>query len=188
MERAMGRVAALGILSLALLPACAAEMAPAAPPRTAAAETAGAPEPRPDWSTGLPNLLPGIRACLGETGGQAVAVTKAWPIATGLTGVRLLEAGGERLDCVAAADGAGVLLTERVWSVSRLPGERDPLFTPASAAEPRHASCLQVAAARDRAGDGVGWLSYDVCREPRAAGPSAELEEPRRPARQGGEG
>jgi hypothetical protein len=181
----MGRVAALGILSLALLPACAAGTAPPAPPRTAAAE---APAPRPDWSTDLPGLLPGIRACLGEADGHAVAVTKAWPIATGLTGVRLLEPGGERLDCVAAADGAGVLLTERVWSVSRLPGERDPLFTPASAAEPRHASCLQVATARDRAGDGVGWLSYDVCREPRAAGPSAELEEPRRPARQCGEG
>jgi hypothetical protein len=187
MERAMGRVAALGILSLALLPACAGGTAPPAAPRTAAAETA-APAPRPDWSTGLPGLLPGIRACLGEADGQAVAVTKAWPIATGLTGVRLLEPGGQRLDCVAAADGAGVLLTERVWSVSRLPGEHDPLFTPAAAAEPRHASCQQVATARDRAGDGVGWLSYDVCREPRAAGPSAELNEPRRPARPGGEG
>ena len=39
------------------------------------------PEPRPDWATELPELLPAIRACLDASGQPAVGVTKAWPIA-----------------------------------------------------------------------------------------------------------
>ena len=59
----------------------------------------------------------------------AVAVTKAWPIASGLTGVRVQKANGDRVDCIATENGRGVLLTEPVRTASRLEGERDPLFT-----------------------------------------------------------
>jgi hypothetical protein len=182
----MRRVAALGTLGLALLTACSSGVEPAPP--VAVAEAPALQQPRPDWSVGLPRLLPGIGACVEEADGRAVGVTKAWPIAMGLTGVRLLQPGGERLDCVAEADGAQVLLTERVWSTSRLPGEREPLFTPAPSAEPPRDACQQVTAARDEAGDGVGWLSYDVCRQPRPAGPSAKLGEPPRAPPSNGEG
>jgi hypothetical protein len=172
----MRRVAALGPAGLVLLLAtCAAPEQSATPARVA---TRSALEPRPDWTTELPRLLPGIQVCLREAGQPAVGVTKAWPIGEDLTGVRLLTAGGERLDCVAGVNGGRILLTERVWTVSQLPGEREPLFTPAPAEAPPTSACLAVSAARDRTGTDVGWLSYDVCRQPRPSGPSAEVDSP----------
>jgi hypothetical protein len=177
MERAMGRVAALGTVGVVLLAGCAMPGPP--PPIAPPGGTNTLAEPRPDWANGLPGLLPAIRACLDRSGQPAVGVTKAWPIAEDLAGVRLLGRGGERFDCVAEAQGGGVLRTEKVWTVSQLPGEREPLFTPASEAVPPSSACLAVSVARDGAGDGVGWLSYDVCRQPRRAEASAD------PARRG---
>jgi hypothetical protein len=176
MEPAMSRLAALGVVGLLALAGCAASDGPPRPTRTAAAPVL---EPRLDWATELPQLLPAIQACLDASGRPAVGVTKAWPIAQSLAGVRILAPGGERLDCVAQAGGGDVLLTEKVWTVSQLPGEREPLFTPESQAEPASSPCLSVSVARDARGQDVGWLSYDVCRTPRPAGPSAEV----RPAR-----
>ena len=151
----MRRAAALSSAIL-LLAACAQQQAGL--PRRAL-------EPRADWSTALPRLLPGIRACLAEGGRSVVGVTKAWPIGRSFAGVRLLEEGGGRLDCVAVASGARVLLTERVREASKLPGERDPLFTPASRPVPQ-SPCLESATAVDGDGVSVGWLSYDTCRDP----------------------
>jgi hypothetical protein len=170
MKRAMKRVAMLAAGGIAGLAGCAAPEPPPSP-RFAARAVA---EPRPDWSTGLPELLPAIKACLGAAEQPPVGVTKAWPIAEDLAGVRLLSPSGERLDCVADAEGGDVLLTERVWTVSQLPGEREPLYTPRSQAQPSSTACLAVSVARDAGGDDVGWLSYDVCRQPRPTGPSAE--------------
>ncbi len=171
----MGRVAAWVAMGLVALAGCAAPEPPPSPRSAARATT----EPRPDWSTELPGLLPAIEACLGAVEQPPVGVTKAWPIAENLAGVRLLAPGGERVDCVAEAEGGDILLTERVWTVSQLPGEREPLYTPRSQVQPTGSACLAVAVARDAGGDDVGWLSYDVCRTPRPAGPSAEV----RPAR-----
>jgi hypothetical protein len=183
MEQAMSRCAALGAAGLLALAGCAASGDPPAPSRTAARTVS---EPRPDWATELPGLLPAIRACLDAFGQPAVGVTKAWPIAESLAGVRVLAPGGERLDCVAEAEGGDVLLTEKVWAASQLPGEREPLFTPESQSEPASSSCLSVSVARDTVGEDVGWLSYDVCRHPRPAGPSAEADVPPRPPPGGG--
>lgn len=131
---------------------------------------------RPDWSTALPELLPGIRACLTDAGAAAAGVTKAWPITTGLTGVRVLKADGARYDCIATNDGRAVILTEPVRSLSHLEGESDPLYTP-SAAPPSHAACVETNPV-EAAGNG-GWLSYDDCSQPRAVKPSAEVDPPR---------
>ena len=166
----MGRATAWGALGIVALAGCAA---PEPPPSPRSASRAVA-EPRPDWSTELPELLPAIDACLRSAEQPAVGVTKAWPIAENLTGVRMLGAGGDRVDCVAEAEGGDVLLTERVWTVSQLPGEREPLFTPKTQTPPVSSACLSVAEARSAGGDDVGWLSYDVCRQPRPAGPSAD--------------
>jgi hypothetical protein len=157
--RAMARLPTLGACCLLALTACAAE--PEVPLRAA-----GALEPRADWSNDLPQLLPGIRACLAAGDSRAVGVTKAWPIGSGLTGVRVLQRDGARVDCVAAHAGDHVFLTERVPTASHLPGERDPLFTPA-ALEPPTSPCLESAAAAE------GWLSYDICRDPRPIGRAA---------------
>jgi hypothetical protein len=183
MEQAMRRLAAQCALGLLALAGCAAPE-PSSPPTRSAAS--GVPEPRPDWATELPELLPAIRACLDASGQPPVGVTKAWPIAGSLAGVRMLSPSGERLDCVAETAGGDVLLTEKVWTISQLPGEREPLFTPRSQAEPSSSPCLSVSVARDAGGDDVGWLSYDVCRQPRAAGPSAEADTPKRYPMSGG--
>jgi hypothetical protein len=171
----MRRVAALGLGSLALLAACAGGTE--APPRVSAPPVL---PPRGDWSAELPRFLPAIRACLADAGGQALGVTKAWQIGQGLTGVRVLVQDEGRQDCVAVADGTRVLLTEKVHPNSRLPGERDPIYTPVAMNPPRGA-CFEVSAARDD-GDEVGWLSYDVCRDPRPVRTSAGIREPARPA------
>ncbi len=175
----MGRVAALGAICIVALAGCAAPEPAPPSPRSAARSAA---EPRPDWSADLPELLPAIKACLGAPEQPPVGVTKAWPIAEDLAGVRLLTPAGERMDCVVEAEGGDVLLTERVWTVSQLPGEREPLYTPRSQAQPTSSACLSVAVARDATGDDVGWLSYDVCRQPRPAGPSADARPARRPS------
>ena len=112
----------------------------------------------------------------------AVGVTKAWTIGDKLAGVRILKPGGERLDCVAELDGSDILLTERVWTVSQLPGEHEPLFTPGPTKAPSSNSCTTVSVARDAVGRDIGWLSYDVCRQPRPTGPSAQVDVPRREA------
>ena len=179
----MSRLAALGAVGLLAIAGCSAPDEPPGPTRRAEAMV---PEPRPDWATELPELLPAIRACLDASGQPAVGVTKAWPIAESLAGVRILAPGGERLDCVAETEGGDILLTEKVWTVSQLPGEREPLFTPHSQAEPASNPCLSVSVARDAVGEDVGWLSYDVCRQPRPTGPSAEVDMPRRPMPGGG--
>jgi hypothetical protein len=173
----MRGVAALSLSGLALLAACGGE--PGQPSRAVAA--AVAPPSRADWSTGLQQLLPGIRACLAGSGGSPIGVTKAWRIGQSLTGVRLLEQDGSRLDCVAEADGGRVLLTEKVRPASRLVGERNPLYTP-TAQRPSGDSCVERTVARDDAGAEVGWLSYEACREPGFIGPSAGIK-PSRPAR-----
>lgn len=159
----MRRAAALGTSGLVLLAACAGDPSP--PPRAAASEDL---EPRPDWSADLPQLMPAVTACLAhvEDGARPVGVTKAWPMGFGLVGVRLLEPDESRVDCVAAVDGARVLLTEHVHPGSRLQGERDPLFTPATR-EPPKSPCLESSRVDQ------GWLSYDICRTPRPLGPAA---------------
>ena len=43
---------------------------------------------------------------------------------------------------MAEAEGGDVLLTEKVWTVSQLPGEREPLFTPRPQREPASSACL----------------------------------------------
>ncbi len=179
----MSRLAALGGVALLALAGCAE---PGDAPGRARAAGHAPPEPRPDWSTQLPGLLPAIEACLDASGQPAVGVTKAWPIPEGLAGVRVLEPGGERLDCVAGTEEGDVLLTEKVWNLSQLPGEREPLFTPRSQSAPPGSACIAVSVARDATGGQVGWLSYDVCRHPRPAGPSAENAlQPRLPGPEG---
>jgi hypothetical protein len=91
--------------------------------------TAAPPPPAPGWSLELAALLPAIRACLAEND-AAAAVTRAWPMANDLAGVRVLRADGGRLDCVAAVDGRRVVLTEPVVAGSRRAEEEAPLFTP----------------------------------------------------------
>jgi hypothetical protein len=178
----MKRSATLGVAALVSLASCM----PPEPGPTTRATSQPPPEQNADWSDALPTLLPAIRACLERGGPPAAAVTKAWPIAEQLAGVRLLASSGERLDCVAERDGSAVLLTERVWTVSQLPGERSPMFTPLSEPRPVATACLAVTVARDFRGAVAGWLSTDVCRGAEATGPAADATPLRGPRRDAG--
>ena len=119
-----------------------------------------APPPEPGWSLELAALLPAIRACLAEDA-AAAAVTRAWPMANDLAGVRVLRPDGERLDCVAAVDGRRVVLTEPVAAASRRAQEEVPLFTP-KGREPPRGPCVATVPAVVGA-ERVGWLSYAAC-------------------------
>ena len=154
-------VAAAMALTLPLLEGCGRSTA-----RHSA--TAEAP-PEPGCSFELATLLPAIRACLAENG-TAAAVTRAWPMANDLAGVRVLRADGGRLDCVAAADGRRVVLTEPVVAGSRRAQEEAPLFTP-KGGEPPRGPCVATVPAVVGA-ERVGWLSYAGC-DGREGPPSA---------------
>ena len=154
-------VAAAMALTLPLLEGCGRSTA-----RHSA--TAKAP-PEPGWSFELAALMPAIRACLAENG-TAAAVTRAWPMANDLAGVRVLRADGGRLDCVAAADGRRVVLTEPVVAGSRRAQEEAPLFTP-KGGEPPRGPCVATVPAVVGA-ERVGWLSYAGC-DGREGPPSA---------------
>ena len=154
-------VAAAMALTLLLLEGCGGGTA--RPGGTAAAP------PEPGWSFELATLLPAIRACLAENG-TAAAVTRAWPMANDLAGVRVLRADGGRLDCVAAADGRRVVLTEPVVAGSRRAQEEAPLFTP-KGGEPPRGPCVATVPAVVGA-ERVGWLSYAGC-DGREGPPSA---------------
>lgn len=131
---------------------------------------------RPGWSAELPELLPAIRTCLATTGGDAQGVTRAWPMAGDLAGVRLLRPGGDRLDCVAAADGRRVILTEAVVPGSRRADESTPLFTPPDREPPRGRCLATVPAVVGE--ERVGWLSFAACagEDGAVAGTTAEAE------------
>ena len=150
----MSRLAALGAVGLLALAGCAAPDEP--PGRDPNGRGDGRRSPGRTGRPSCPSCCRRSDACLDASGQPAVGVTKAWPIAESLAGVRMLAPGGERLDCVAETEGGDVLLTEKVWTVSQLPGEREPLFTPRSQAEPASSPCLSVSVARDAVGEDVG--------------------------------
>ena len=145
-------VATAAALTLLLLEGCGGRVA--RPGANAAAP------PEPGWSFELATMQPAIRACLAENG-TAAAVTRAWPMANDLAGVRVLRADGGRLDCVAAADGRRVVLTEPVVAGSRRAQEEAPLFTPRGG-EPPRGPCVATVPAVVGA-ERVGWLSYAAC-------------------------
>ena len=142
---------ATALLALLLAGGCGATRRPGG--------TAVSP-PEPGWSLELAALLPAIRACLAEDG-AAAGVTRAWPMANDLAGVRVLRPDGGRLDCVAAADGRRVVLTEPVVAGSRRAEEEATLFTP-KGGEPPRGPCVATVPAVVGA-ERVGWLSYAAC-------------------------
>ena len=116
-----------------------------------------------DWSRLLLDLMPAIDACLGEPVGDLPRVVRAWPLSRGLVGVRLQNIAGGRHQCVAAADGSWVETVDLLALEARqMPGEGDPIFTPAAGAYPG-AACFRHE--RVETGDGVflGWLSVRIC-------------------------
>lgn len=153
------RQCALALLPLCLLAGCAGLTAS----RT---ETSSLP----GWSVELAELLPAINACMSQADGGASGVTRAWPMARSLAGVRVLREDGSRLDCVASGKGDRVVLVQPVRASSRLSDEAAPLYTPPDHAPPE-GPCVATVPAMVSARQ-VGWLSYGTCSDPSLAQPA----------------
>ncbi len=126
----------------------------------------------PGWSVELAELLPAISACMSRTDGAASGVTRAWPMARSLAGVRVLREDGSRVDCVASGKGDRVVLVQPVAASSRLNGEAAPLYTPPDHTPPE-GPCVATVPAMVSARQ-VGWLSYGTGRnggQPQAGAP-----------------
>jgi putative lipoprotein len=120
-------------------------------------------KPADDWSRFLSELMPAIDACLRAPAGDLPRVVKAWPMSRGMVGVRLQNIDGGRHQCIAPADGSAVARVELLEAAAgRLPGEGNPIFTPAEGAYPG-AACFGHERVEDGAGRFHGWLSARIC-------------------------
>jgi membrane-bound inhibitor of C-type lysozyme len=120
-------------------------------------------KPADDWSRLLVDFMPAVRTCLGQEVGHLPRVLKAWPMSKGMTGVRLQNLDGGRYQCIAAADGAAIDRLELLaFDASALPGESDPIFTPADGAYPG-GICFSHERVEVGAGRFLGWLSTRIC-------------------------
>jgi hypothetical protein len=116
-----------------------------------------------DWSRLLLDLLPAIDACLREPVGHLPRVVSAWPTNRGLVGVRLQNIDAGRHQCLAAADGSAIDGVEQLaFDAPAMPGEGDPIFTPAEGAYPGGA-CFAHERVVTGGGWFLGWLSARIC-------------------------
>jgi membrane-bound inhibitor of C-type lysozyme len=116
-----------------------------------------------DWSRLLLDLMPAIDACLREPAGHLPRVVRAWPMDHGVVGVRLQNLDAGRYQCIAAAEGSSMERVEQLaFDAPALPGEGDPIFTPAAGAYPGGA-CFSHERVETGAGWFVGWLSARIC-------------------------
>lgn len=115
-------------------------------------------KPMGDWSRMLPDLLPAIQACIGESADRPRVVLKAWPMNRGMVGVRMARTrdGAATQDCIATTGGRVDRLERPSENAEALPGQGAPSsfrYTP-----PRPAS---------RA---AGWNAYPAGRAKRSLG------------------
>lgn len=116
-----------------------------------------------DWARLLPDLTPAISACVARAGVRAKAVAKAWPMNHGMGGVRIVETGGNAVDCVAELTGRGTPTLTAVNAADRpLPNAGNPLFFPAREPAPIVA-CGRLERALNSRGALFGYLHYDPC-------------------------
>ena len=116
-----------------------------------------------DWARMLPGVAPAVGLCLAREGARAKAVEKAWPMNGGKAGVRIVQASGAAVDCVAEATGRGVATITAVDPAKPpLPGAGNPLLYPAREPPPIVA-CGRLERAQSDRGALIGYLHYDPC-------------------------
>lgn len=120
-------------------------------------------QPRQDWSRRLFDLMPATNACLAAWVGDLPRVLKAWPMSQGMVGVRLQNIDGGRHQCIAAADGQTVHRVDQLGlEAPPVPGEGNPIFTPADGADPG-AACFGHERVETAGGRFLGWRSARTC-------------------------
>lgn len=114
-------------------------------------------KPADDWARLLPDLLPGVQRCIVDGGVAVAEVASAWPMNRGFMGVRLVDPGGGRHDCVVEL-GSG-RIEQVVPATVDLPGAGRPVFLPARERPP-----LVDTGRLERvllpSGTVAGWLHY----------------------------
>lgn len=117
-----------------------------------------------DWSQALPDLLPAVALCIEATAAKPAIVTKAWPMNQGLAGVRVRDATGARMECIAAP---GSTRPDSYIAVADgmppLPGEGHPIFTPAPQTPPSGECWRNEPVVLPDSEAPVGTLSYLTC-------------------------
>lgn len=115
---------------------------------------AGAPQ---TWASSvLPDLIPGIDACLARLNGRAARITFATLLEEGDVSVRIRENDGTRRVCSVTASGANARL-EHLSDSDTVRGESDPEFQ-RGGAEPRRRNCPAAEQAIGSGGEALGWL------------------------------
>lgn len=116
-----------------------------------------------DWAHYIPDLLAGMNLCLARDGAKAKWISKAWPMNHGNGLVRVVQADGTSVDCVADLTGRGNPQIDPVNPAAPpLPNVGNPLFYPARDAPPMVA-CGRLERVLDRKGVLAGYLHYDPC-------------------------
>ena len=113
------------------------------------------------WQMRL-ELIPAIDRCLEKMTAHPALVTKAYGGASGVIGVRLMDAEGRRWACTEGEAGFGAPDVIPVQTTDRLPGEFTPLFLRAPDV-PTRDPCYRHEPLRDSAGQILGWLSFGLC-------------------------
>ena len=114
-----------------------------------------------DWSRQLVELLPAINACVSKEGAKLKAVAAASPQGSGTVKVRLVETGGNAVDCTAEASGRGTPAFAPVSAAdAAVPG--GPLFYPPREPPPL-VSCGRLERVQTPRGALAGYLHYEPC-------------------------
>jgi len=123
-----------------------------------------------DWTAVLPDLLPGVRACIAASEKPVARVSVARPMNHGLAFVRLVDIGGARADCRVDLGSGTVESIDPVEGDAMLPGEDAPAFIPAAPAPGW--SLVPVTGDQDRP---LGWLLRPPPAEKAAVPPDVGL-------------
>lgn len=116
-----------------------------------------------DWSRALPELGPAVLRCAFDGGVVTEGVSKAWPMNRGKAGVRLVDSGGDRFDCLVDLGSGDIESVKPVPASDRLPGEDQPRWLPPGESRPV-LHCGRVDRIEAEGGMVTGWLHYtDGC-------------------------
>jgi uncharacterized membrane protein len=114
-----------------------------------------------DWSRLLPDLAPGIGACINDGGVPVASVARAAPLETGRASVLLRSTDGSLQTCTVD------LATRKVESIQALAGTPPagtdrPRLLPARE-QPPLVTCGRLERALDERGQLTGYLHYEPC-------------------------
>ncbi|HJS32965.1 MAG TPA: DUF1176 domain-containing protein [Alphaproteobacteria bacterium] len=118
--------------------------------------------PKADWARGLQGFLPAIEACRRRSTVRIEQIASVWPFDNGSLGLVAVASDGRRFVCRVRRDGSHVSEFRRPDGAESLPSE-GPYFTPYGGRRPA-GQCFEHFGKVDRAGQFVGWLSYDRCK------------------------